>query len=202
MRPQFGINYKPDLMEPYYYREQVDTNGNKVLFSQFDGSIFGPFASGKSGGISFGLDNNIELKVKSKTDTAETEFKKVRLLDGFGFNGGYNFLADSFKLSTISLYARSVLFEKLNITANASLDPYTYDSLGFRRDIYAWSGDKFSLGSITNGSLNISTNFQSKRKDEGTKKEEDIGRTGLYQPGSVNAAAGLYAAKPFRICRF
>jgi len=174
MRPQFGINYKPDLMEPYYYREQVDTIGNKVLFSEFDGSIFGPFSPGKSGGINFGLDNNIELKVKSKTDTGENAFKKVHLLDGFGFNGGYNFLADSFKLSTISLYARSVLFEKLNITANATLDPYTYDSRGFRQDIYAWQGGKFSPGSITNGSLNMSTNFQSKRKDEGKDKEKQL----------------------------
>jgi hypothetical protein len=173
MRPQFGINYKPDLMEPYFYREKVDTLGNEVLFSVFDGSIFGPFSPGKSGGISFGLDNNIELKVKSKTDTGENAFEKVRLLDGFGFNGGYNFLADSFKLSTISLYARSVLFEKVNITANASLDPYTYDSLGFRKDIYAWQGGNFSPGTITNGSLNISTNFQSKKKDEGREKEKD-----------------------------
>ncbi len=168
MRPQFGINYKPDLMEPYYYREKVDNNGNEVLFSTFDGSIFGPFASGKNGGISFGLDNNIELKMKSGNDSSENEedkFRKVRLFDGFGFNGGYNFLADSFKLSTISLYARSVLFEKMNITANASLDPYVYDSLGFRKNVYAWEGGKFSPGSITNGSLNISTNFQSKPKD-------------------------------------
>ncbi len=173
MRPQFGINYKPDLMEPYFYREKVDTLGNEVLFSVFDGSIFGPFSPGENGGINFGLDNNVELKMKSKTDTGENAFEKVRLLDGFGFNGGYNFLADSFKLSTISLYARSVLFQKLNITANANLDPYTYDSLGFRKDIYAWQGDNFSLGSITNGSLNISTNFQSKNKNEGKELEKD-----------------------------
>jgi len=163
MRPQFGINYKPDLMKPYYYREKVDTLNNQALFSVFDGSIFGPFAAGRSGGISFGIDNNIEMKVKSKTDSGE--YEKIRLIDGFGFNGGYNFLADSFKLSTISLYARSVLFEKLNITANASLDPYQYDSAGFRVDKYAWQGGKFSPGKITTGGLNISTSFQSKTKE-------------------------------------
>jgi hypothetical protein len=172
MRPTFGINYKPDLMEEFYYREQVDTLGNEILFSTLDGSIYGPFSPGRNGGINFGLDNNIEMKVRSKTDTGENAFRKVKLLDGFGINGGYNFLADSFKLSTLSLYARSMLFEKINITANATLDPYQFDERGYRKDVYAWEGGKFSPGTITSGSLNVSTNFQSKKKEK-DKKEDD-----------------------------
>ncbi len=172
MRPTFGINYKPDLMQEYYYREQIDTLGNELLFSTLDGSIYGPFSPGRNGGINFGLDNNIEMKVRSKTDTGENAFRKVKILDGFGINGGYNFLADSFKLSTLSLYARSMLFEKINITANATLDPYQFDERGYRKDVYAWEGGKFSPGTITSGSLNVSTNFQSKRKDK-DKKEDD-----------------------------
>lgn len=174
MRPSFGINYKPDLVGQYYYREQVDKSGNQILFSEFDGSIFGAYSPGKSGGINFGIDNNIEMKVRSKTDTGENAFKKVKLLDGFGINGGYNFLADSFKLSTFSLYARSVLFDKINITANATLDPYQFDERGYRKDVYAWSGGKFSPGTLTNGSLNISTNFRSKKKESDKKKEEEL----------------------------
>jgi hypothetical protein len=173
MRPSVGINYKPDLMKDFYYREQVDKKGNEVLFSYFDGSIFGPFAPGRNGGISFGLDNNIEMKVKSKKDTGANAIRKVRLIDGFGFNGGYNFLADSFKLSNITLYLRSMLFEKINITANANLDPYQSNEQGYRRDVYAWEGDQFSLGTITSGALNISTNFQSKSKDNNKTEETD-----------------------------
>jgi len=112
------------------------------------------------------------MKVRSRTDTGENAIKKVKLIDGFGFNGGYNFLADSFKLSTISIYARSTLFEKINITASAILDPYLTDNRGFRKDIYAWQGGKFSPGKITNGNLNISTGFQSKKKDEKKKDEK------------------------------
>ncbi len=175
MRPQFGINYKPDLMKPYYYRERVDKQGNQVLMSVFDGSIYGPFGSEESGGIGFGIDNNIEMKVRSKKDTGEAELKKVKILDGFGISGGYNFLADSFKLSTFSIYARSNLFEKINITANASMDPYkTNPANGFRIDEYAWQGgSKFNLGSITSGSINMSTSFQSKKKDEKDKEEKE-----------------------------
>jgi hypothetical protein len=176
MRPQFGINYKPDLMQPYYYRTQVDTNGNKLLFSVFDGSIFGPFSAGKSGGISFGIDNNIEMKVRSKKDTGENAMKKVRIIDGFGISGGYNFLADSFKLSTFNLYARSYLFEKINITANATLDPYKTDpATGFRKDEYAWEGGNFSPGSITSGSISISTTLRSEKgKEKEKQKMEEL----------------------------
>lgn len=165
-RPSVGINYKPDLVSQYYYRTQIDTLGNKALFSQFDGSIFGPLAPGRSGGISFGLDNNLEMKVRSPKDTGDNPIKKVKLIDGFGITGGYNFLADSFRLSTFSLYARSTLFEKINITANASLDPYEYDARGYRKDIYKFPG------TLTNGGLNISTTFQSKKKKDKKTQEE------------------------------
>jgi hypothetical protein len=172
MRPQFSINYKPDLMEPHYYRQQVDKLGNKILFSSFDGSIFGPFSSGENGGIGFGLDNNLEMKVRSKKDSGDAEMKKIKLIDGFGISSGYNMLADSFKLSTFNIYARSTLLEKINITANATLDPYTTDpTTGYRKNVYAWNNGKFSPGSIVNGNLNISTSLQSKKKDE--KKEDD-----------------------------
>jgi hypothetical protein len=148
LRPQMSINYKPDLMAPYYYREQVNKSGNVALLSVFDGSLYGPFSPEKNGGIGFSLDNNLEMKVRSKTDSGEAELKKVKLLDGFGVSGGYNFLVDSFKLSTFNLYARSNLFEKINITANAILDPYQTDpSTGQRKNTYAWKGTKFNLGS-------------------------------------------------------
>jgi len=175
VRPTFGLNYKPDLMEPYYFREQVDTFGNQVLFSVFDGSIFGPFAPGKSGGISFGIDNNLEMKVRSKDSTTDDGLKRVKLIDGFGITGGYNFLADSFKLSNFNLYARSYLFEKISITANATLNPYKIDQrTGRPINQYAWEGGGNSIGSIVNGSINISTTLQSKKKDQDKESSEEI----------------------------
>lgn len=173
LRPQMSINYKPDLMSPYYYREQVNKAGNIALLSVFDGSLYGPFSPEKNGGIGFSLDNNLEMKVRSKTDSGEAELKKVKLLDGFGVTGGYNFLIDSFKLSTFNLYARSNLFEKINITANAILDPYQTDpTTGQRKNQYAWNGEKFNLGSLVSGSVNISANFQSKKGNDKKKKPE------------------------------
>lgn len=163
VRPTIGLSYSPDMSSKYYYRIQVDTAGHKYSFSQFDGVIPGGFAPGSSGSINFGIDNLLEMKVKDKKDTSATATKKIKLLDGFGFSSSYNLLADSFPLSPFSLYARSTLFEKVNITASATLDPYEVDKAGYRLQRLQWKDGK--LGTITNGSIALSTSFKSKAKD-------------------------------------
>lgn len=175
IRPTFGLSYKPDLTAQDFYETQLTEDGRMGRFSKYERSIFSPFSSGTFGGLSFGVDNNLEAKFRSKdTANAEGGMKKVRLLDGFGFNGSYNLMADSFKLSNISLYIRSTLFEKVNITAGATIDPYQTDpKFGDRINKYAWQGGKFNLGRVTNGNIAISTSFRSKAKEE-TKPEDVI----------------------------
>lgn len=166
IRPTLSANYNPGLASKDYYYTIVDSTQRKLQFNKYEGSMFGALTGQRFGGLSFGVDNNLEMKVRSKTDTSAAGIKKIKLLDGFGFNGSYNFIADSFKLSDFSLYLRSTLFEKINITAGANLDPYVYDSVGFRKNKYAWQNGKFSLGKITSGNIAISTSFQSKKKDK------------------------------------
>ena len=178
IRPTFSFSYSPDLNGKYYQTVQVDKvtpQLNKIVHTQrisnFTGSTAGSFSEGRFGGISFGLDNNLEMKRRSKKDTSESGITKLKLIDGFGFNGSYNYLADSFKLSPISFYLRSTLFGIINITGGATLNPYVKDSMGFDKNIYAWaSGRKFSLGKITTGNFALSTSFKSKPKDQ---KAED-----------------------------
>jgi len=173
IRPTLSISYKPDLSGPYYYslrtpHDSADTSHTirTQRVSYFDGTTYGAFGEGRFGGISFGLDNHIEIKVRSKSDTSTAGIKKITIIDGFGFNGSYNYLADSFKLSPITFYFRSTLFQNINITGGATLNPYQTDSFGFNIDKYAWSAKKFSLGRISQGNLAISTSFKSKPKDE------------------------------------
>jgi hypothetical protein len=167
IRPNFGLNYTPDLVSKNFYNVQVDTSKRTLRFSEFEGAMYGSYSEGNFGGISFGVDNLLEMKVRDKADSSKD--KKVKLIDGFGFNSSYNLLADSFALGNFSLYVRSTLFEKVNITANANLDPYSVDKYGTRKNVLMFKQGK--LGRITNGSLAISTNFQSKSKDD--KKSKD-----------------------------
>lgn len=180
IRPSISASYKPDMNGKDYYTTQVDTSGRQVRFSKYDGSLYGAFGAGEFGGLSFTLDNNLEMKVRSKKDTTEGGIKKVRILDGFGLSGSYNFLADSFQLSPISLYVRSTLFEKINITASASMDPYKTDNKGYRVNQYAWSGGKFSPGRLTSGNIAISTSFTSKQKEkQPTEPTDDLASAAL-----------------------
>jgi len=173
VRPSVGFSYTPSLSKNNFYETQVDTFGRKLRFSQFEGSLYGFYGEQDFGGMSFSIDNNLEMKYRSKKDSGEAAVKKIRLIDGFGVSSGYNFIADSFKLSAFSFYLRSTLFDKINITASASLNPYQTDSLGYPIDKYAWQGGRFSLGRFTTGNLSVSTRFQSKPKDPEKQAEKE-----------------------------
>ncbi len=174
VRPSVSASYKPDLNGKDYYYTQVDTSGRVLPFSKYAGSLYGPFGQGEFGGLSFTFDNNLEMKTRSKKDTTEGGIRKVRLLEGFGFSGSFNFLADSFRLSPLSIYARSTLFEKVNITASASMDPYKIDQRGYRINEYAWSGGGKSLGRLTSGNIAISTSFTSKKAEEAKQVQDEL----------------------------
>lgn len=169
IRPSFSFNYKPDLSRKHFYTDTL-VRGFAYRFSEFAGALYPGYGEGRTGGFSFQLDNNLEMKWRSKKDTGDNAIKKIRLIDGYGFSTGYNFLRDSMKLDLINIYLRTTLFEKINITANTVLNPYQTNEFGLDIDKYAWEGGKFKLGRLTYGSVSVNTNFRSKPKDP--KKEE------------------------------
>ncbi|GAO44757.1 putative LPS assembly protein LptD [Flavihumibacter petaseus] len=180
IRPSVSVSYKPDLNGKDWYAVQVDTLGRTQRYSKYSNTLYGAYGEGEFGGLSFTFDNNLEMKVRSKKDTSDGGIKKVKLIDGFGFNGSYNFMADSFRLSPISLYLRSSLFQKVNLTASATLDPYQVDGQGYRTKFYAWQNGGSGIGRITNGSVSLSTSFQSKKAEEKKKTiEEELANSQL-----------------------
>ncbi|HEX7904298.1 MAG TPA: putative LPS assembly protein LptD [Chitinophagaceae bacterium] len=171
VRPSLSMNYKPDLSSKHFYTDTIYP-GYIGRISEFEGAIYSGYSEGKTGGLSFTLDNNLEMKVRNKDTTGEDKFKKIRLIDGYGFSTGYNFLRDSLKLDYFNLYFRTNLFEKISISAQGVLNPYKSDSLGRDIDKYKWSGGTFSPGRLSSGSISISTSFQSKPKDEEKDKKQ------------------------------
>ena len=173
IRPTVSLSYTPNFAGKDWYtiRTPYDT-GDVTKFtptrrvSYYDGSTYGPFSEGTFGGISFGLDNHFEIKTRSKTDTSSSGIKKTTIIDGIGFTGSYNYLADSFKLSNLTFYFRSTLFKNINITGGATMDPYQHNSHGIDIDKYAWEGKSFSVGRVTSGNLAISTSFKSAPTDQ------------------------------------
>ena len=174
VRPSISMSYTPDLAASYHYTTQIDSTGRNYRFSKYDGGIGGGYSEGTFGGMGFGVDNLLEMKMKDKKDTTEGAFKKVKLIEGFGFNSSYNFLADSFALGNFNIYMRTTLFENLNITSNLTMDPYQTDKQGFRVNKLDFDPTRLKFGNITSGGLSFSTSFKSKSTDGKETKQKDI----------------------------
>jgi lipopolysaccharide assembly outer membrane protein LptD (OstA) len=173
VKPFISLNYQPDLTGPYNDSVQVDITGRKEGYSKLNGGVISAFSPGKFGGISFGIDNLLEMKVRSKTvdTTSGDSTKKIRLIDGFGISGGYNLIApgDSLNWSPLTFNLRSTLFGNVNITGSATVDPYGVDSFGNRVNKFLWA--KGSLGRFTGGNFALSTSLKSKSSDGKTDQD-------------------------------
>lgn len=158
--PSINLNYRPDFSDDMYgfYRSFVNARGEDIRYSIFEGGMFGSPGMGRSMGIGFSINNNIEAKVLSKRDTSESGIKKIPILQGLTFTGNYNFVADSFKLSNINFSGRTALFnQKINLNFNGTFDPYSIDENGRRINRFAIKDGK--LARLTSFGLSFDYSF-------------------------------------------
>ena len=204
IRPTISFNYTPDLAASYHYSTRVNQNDPRtVRFSKYDGiGMGGGYAEGTFGGLGFGVDNLLEMKVKDKGDTTQASFKKVKLLEGFGFTSNYNFLADSFALGNFSFYARTLLFNKVNISSSVSMDPYATDKQGFRINKLDIDPAKLKFGNITNGGISFSTSFKSKSTNEAESKKKEIPLDPFMTPDEQQRQLQYVKANPAEFTDF
>jgi len=177
MSPSIGFSYRPDFgQEKWGFYEPVlyDSTGKK-LFSTYQNGIYGTAPTGKSGSLSFGLDNNFEMKTHTK-DTAQ-EFKKIVLLQSLRFSTAYNLAADSLNWSPVSLSANTKLLKQINVTYSANIDLYTVDSKGrFQNKTYL--NKHRVIGNLSRSSLSLSGSIGSdtfKKKTESTNQPQQTG---------------------------
>ncbi|MEO7961601.1 MAG: putative LPS assembly protein LptD, partial [Ginsengibacter sp.] len=207
VRPTLGFSYKPDLNKNNFYYTQVDTTGRRAQFAVFEQNVFGPYSPGRFGGLTFGIDNNLSMKVRNKKDTGENALKKVSLIDGFSINSSYNFFLDSFKLSPLVISARSNLFDKINLTAGAVLDPYAVNANGQRVNSLLWQRNAFSLGRLVSGNLSVSSSFRGgdKKKDIQNNAEQDrdeLLRNSGYSQDQYNSELAYITNNPGEFADF
>lgn len=176
MTPSVNFSYRPDFstLQRGYYKEAKYTDGTRVIgsdgrpltYSIFEGSLYGGPGAGQNASISFGLDNTVEAKVLTPSDTSGKGEKKIPIIQGLSINGSYNFLAKGYKLSVLSFNGRSQFSDKLGVNYFGTLDPYqTTDSIGANGlqtkrlvDKYTWESGNLprltSFGFSFNYSLN------------------------------------------------
>ncbi len=171
MRPSVSFSMRPDFGQPeygYYKEVQKDRKGNIQRYSIFnDGqftSIFGSPPDGKSGRLGLSLNNNLEMKVRSRKDTI-TGMKKVMLIESFTIGTSYDLAKDSLNWSPVSLSARTTLFKKLQVQYSASFDPYIQDSIGRALNQFEWDvNHRLLRRDNTSWNFSLAYNFSSSKK--------------------------------------
>ncbi len=184
MTPSVSFGYTPDFGDPKYgyydWFEYYDARRDEVIrhdYSVYEGAMYGVPGRGESGSMSFGLNNNLEMKVKSRKDS--TGFKKIPILESLNFSSSYNFLADSMNLSRINMSGRTkVLGTSVNF--NALFDPYTLKlserGTPTRVNTFLWD-DKRKIARLENASLSFGLNFNStdfQKKEENDQQDSEF----------------------------
>ena len=184
--PSISFSYTPDITNsensPWEWI-QKNEKGDSVLMSKYHQFAYGSPRGNMSKTLSFGLQNNLEIKVRDKKDTLGIGYKKIKLFDNFSLNSGYNFAADSFNLSNINLSTRTSFFKgKLSLNIGGTLDPYVYNALvtneeGLvtrqeRIDRFSWQNGQ-GLGNLSRFNTAISLNLKPKGSSD---VEENNGR--------------------------
>ncbi len=159
--PSISFSYAPDFSNQkygYFKTVQSDSTGRTMVYSPFADNAYGTPSQGRSMAMSFSLSQSLEAKVLSKRDS--TGIKKISLIDDFSISGSYNFLADSMKLSNISLSLRSTFSGKIGINLRATLDPYEVSPEGIRYNKLTWR--RGNLGRIINTGWSFGYSFKSR----------------------------------------
>ncbi len=161
--PTFGYTYRPDFgKEQYGFWKSVQSNtiGGINRYSIFQNNIFGGPAIGAQNALSLNLSNNIEAKLRKKTDTGFV-FNKSTLLQNISLSSAYNFAVDSFRLQPITLSARTILFKNFDVVASSNFNPYVYDNVS-NRDIAKYQYNQTGqLARLTNANFAVNTNISS-----------------------------------------
>lgn len=125
MTPSFSFTYSPDFGERSwgYYRDYSNARGEITPYSIFENGIYGAPSTGLVQSLGFNIANNLEMKVRSKSDS--TGVKKVKIFENLNVSGGYNFAAEKYKWSVFSVNAQSSFFDnKLNVNSSLTIEPY------------------------------------------------------------------------------
>lgn len=158
--PTVGFSYRPDFgaEEWGYYTTYRGADGRRVIYSRFENGAFSPPPRGQNAGLNFSLRNNLEMKVRSKSDS--TGFKKIKIFEYLDISSSYNLAAESFKMGDISISGMTRLFDQFNLQFRASFSPY---KIVFEEgQTIGTEIDKIGAFRLTGYNVNFGYNFDNK----------------------------------------
>lgn len=177
--PTISYTYTPDFGKSRYgYYDTytyTDENGEvrTVEYSPYEGAVYGYPGKNMSQNISFSVDNNLEMKMKSDKDS--TGYKKISLIDQLGASLSYD-VANK-RWSDLSMNLRLKLTKSYTFNMNASFATYAYqfDENGnvVVGDRTEWSYGRFGRFQGYSGSFSYTLNNDTFKKLFGKKEDKD-----------------------------
>lgn len=208
--PSVSLSYRPDFgdsrygfYERYTYRNEFGDDV-EYSYSPYSRMMFGTAPTGESGSVGFDFKNNVEMKVKSESDT--TGFKKISLIDDLGINFSYNMMADSMKWSIINSNIRLKFSKSYTLSLNATWDPYIYELDKNGRPVAVdklriLNGKGFGKLQSTGTSFSYSVNQETFKKlfggkeEKGGDKEAEEANLNLPDDGTIGRNPNETAAR-------
>ena len=190
--PSLSMSFSPEKGKAFNgWRtfEYLDTLGVKRTYDYnvYQGQINSFPGKGKSATMSLSIGNNLEAKVRDAKDTTGTGSKKVKILDQFNINTGYNFLADSLRMNNVGITMSTSVFGKLGINGNINFDPYAINERGQRINQFHIVKTGVPLR-LTNFSASTSYSISGKGVVKGNDGSKGSGGSG----GSSSSPADYY----------
>ncbi len=180
--PSISMSYQPELgtaANGWRMLSYLNSKGEEVEkeYNIYAGQMNSPPGKGRSGSMSFSFGNNLEAKVKDQQDTTGVGTKKIKLIDQLNLSGSYNFLADSLRMSNISISGSTTVFGKVGINGNLTLDPYDVNDRGVRCNKFLII-TKHKLARISNASASMSYSLNGKGSINGNDGRKDASSSG------------------------
>ena len=181
--PTVSFSYAPDFGQSRYgywdsyVKTDKDGNVSTVLYSPYQGALYGTVGRGKTGSVTLDVSNNIEMKVR--TDRDSTGYRKISLIDELGGSLSYNMAAKSRPWSDLSMRVRLKLTKSYTFSMNAVFATYAYDVNEnggvYLSDHTEWSRGRFGRFQGMSQNLSYTINNDTFRKLFGKNKDKKKG---------------------------
>jgi hypothetical protein len=185
MKPSVSFNYSPqtELKFRKYVNTDINDPGKIQYYNPFQTGAFPQSLNEEQLTMSYNISNIFELKYRTKKDTAD---RKINLFNNIYVGGNYNFAADSFNWSDVSVSGNADIIKGISsMQFSASFTPYQIDYTRNRK-LKTFLKDRakdkqllelvsFNAGLNTNISLRLIKELLSKKdKDGKSSSNKDV----------------------------
>ncbi len=191
LTPRVSFTGAPDFGDPmygYFHDYEIYDGMTGGYNYQYYSPYKTPPGRGKTGSVSFGFDNNIEMKIKSDADS--TGERKISIIDNLGLGINYNFLNKEKPWSDLTASLRLKITKSYTFNIGANFDTYAYDE-NAKITRPRWEVGK-GIGRLRNTGSSFSYSFNNewlkKLLSRGKNKEDADTDTPVGEEGQEFAA--------------